>query len=89
MVYTLDLPDIINDRTKFKLSWIRTLNFQLKLFDTAVTLKYNRDRKWYDWVSTIIVQSVTFIIVSEKMATLKFCHIWTIGQPAVIKLWFM
>ena len=84
MIY--DLLDVNKNQTKFKLNQIRTLNFQLKLFDTAVTLKYNRDRKWYDWVSTIIVQSVTFIIVSEKMATLKFCHIWTIGQPAVIKL---
>ena len=28
--------------TKFQFNWIRTLNFQLKLFDTAVTLKSNQ-----------------------------------------------
>ena len=37
-----DLLDVIKNHTKFKLNQIRTQNFQLKLFDTAVTLKYNQ-----------------------------------------------
>ena len=32
----------MNNHTKFQLNWIRTQNFQLKLFDNAVTLKYNQ-----------------------------------------------
>ena len=35
-----DLVDVISMHTKFHLNQIRTLNFQLKLLDTAVTLKY-------------------------------------------------
>ncbi|WP_419585587.1 hypothetical protein, partial [Thiolapillus sp.] len=38
--------DVINNRTKFQLNRIRTLSFQLKLFDTALTLR----RKWFEWV---------------------------------------
>ena len=34
------LFDLLNNPTKFQLNWKRTQNSQLKLFDTAVTLKY-------------------------------------------------
>ena len=45
------LLDLLNDPTKFKHSWIRTQNFHLKLFDTAVTLKYGQGHwKWYEQV---------------------------------------
>ena len=37
-----DLLDIISNCTQLQLNRIRTYNFQLKLFDTAVTLKYNQ-----------------------------------------------
>ena len=41
----------MNKDTKFQLNRMRTYNFQLKLFDTAVTLKYNQGHwKWYEWV---------------------------------------
>ena len=30
---------LLNNPTKFQLNWIRTQNFQLKLFDIDVTLK--------------------------------------------------
>ena len=39
--YTDDILDIIKNRTKFPLNQMITYNFHLKLFDTAVTLKYN------------------------------------------------
>ena len=49
--YIYDLLDIINYCTKFQLNWIRKSNFQLKLSDTAVNLKYNQGhRKCYAWV---------------------------------------
>ena len=38
--YTHDLLDVTNKHTKFQLTWIRAQNFQLKLFDTDVTLIY-------------------------------------------------
>ena len=62
----------------------------MKLSDTAVTLQ-SRSLKveWMgeaQWVSTTIMQSLTFIIfiVSEKIAALqlKFCCIRTLGQLA-------
>ena len=37
-----DLLDALNNTTKFQLNQIETLNFQLKLFDIAVTLKYSQ-----------------------------------------------
>ena len=37
-----DLLDIIDNHTKFQLNQIRTQDFQLRLFDTAVTLKCNK-----------------------------------------------
>ena len=40
--YIYNLLDVINNLIKFQLNRIRTSNFQLKLFDTAVTLKYNQ-----------------------------------------------
>ena len=40
-----------NNPMKFQLEWIRKWTFQLKLYDTAVTLKYNKGhRKWYEQV---------------------------------------
>ena len=44
------------------------MDFQFKLFDTAVTLKYNPGHwKWYEWVKLndrkTIMQSLTFIII--------------------------
>ena len=45
------LLDVVNNPTKFQLNQIGTYNFQLKLFDTAVTLKYNQGHwKWQGWV---------------------------------------
>ena len=36
---------------QFQLNWIRTQNVQLKLVDTAVTLKYGQGHwKWYEQV---------------------------------------
>ena len=32
----------LNNPTKFQVNWIRTQNFQLKLFNIAVTLKYSQ-----------------------------------------------
>ena len=43
--YIHDLLDVINNCTKFQVNWIRTSNFQFKLLNTAVTLKYNRNDK--------------------------------------------
>ena len=40
--YIHDLLHIISNCTKFQLNPIRTQNFQLKLFDSAVTMKYNQ-----------------------------------------------
>ena len=40
--YIHDLLDVTNNRTKFKLNQTRKYNFQLKVFDTAVTLKHNQ-----------------------------------------------
>ena len=40
--YIQYLLDLLNNPTKFKLSWIKTQIFQLKLFDTAVMLKYGQ-----------------------------------------------
>ena len=43
--------DLLNNPTKFQLTWIRTQDFQLKLIDIAVNLKYGQDhRKWYEQV---------------------------------------
>ena len=39
-----DLLDVINDCTTFQLNQLKTQDFQLKPFDTAVTLKYNQGR---------------------------------------------
>ena len=51
MAYIHDLLNEINNRTKFQFNRTRTCNFQLKLFDTAVILKYNLGHwKWYEWV---------------------------------------
>ena len=54
------------------------MHFQLKLFDAAVTLKYNQGhRKWYEWgnlgeychyAKLDIIISIAF----GKIATLKF-----------------
>ena len=45
------LLDLMKNPTKFQLNWIRTQSFQLKLFDTAVTLKYGQGQwKWYDQI---------------------------------------
>ena len=42
---------LLNNPTKFQLNRIRTQDFQLKLFDSAVTLKYSQGhKKWYDQV---------------------------------------
>ena len=42
---------IISNSTKFQLNRIGTYFFQLKLFNTSVTLKYNQGHwKWYGWV---------------------------------------
>ena len=76
MIY--DLLDVNKNQTKFKLNQIRTLNFQLELFDTAVTLKYIQGHwKLYDRVSSVnttMMQCLTFITskMSEKNAALKF-----------------
>ena len=40
--YIHHLPDVLNNCTKFQLNPIKTLNLQLKLFDTAVTMKHNQ-----------------------------------------------
>ena len=40
--YIHDILDILNKPTEFQLDQIRTSTFQLKLFDTAVTLKYGQ-----------------------------------------------
>ena len=49
--YMHNLLDVINNCTKLQLNQIRTYHFQLKQFDIAVTLKYNKDRwKWCEWV---------------------------------------
>ena len=38
-----DLLEVLNNPTKFQLNWIRTTTKnQLKLFNNAVTLKYNQ-----------------------------------------------
>ena len=44
-----DLFDIINNDTKSKVDRIRTQNFQLKLFDTAVTLKVKVTESGTNW----------------------------------------
>ena len=41
--YGHDLLEVISNRIKLRFNWIRTSNFDLKTFDTAVTLKYNHD----------------------------------------------
>ena len=49
--YIYDLLDVIKNCTKFQLNPISTENFELKLFDAVVTLKFNQGhRKWYEWV---------------------------------------
>ena len=49
--YIHDLLYVFNNHTLFKLNRIRTLKFQFKSFDTAVTLKYNQGHwKWYEWI---------------------------------------
>ena len=59
----------------------------LKLFDTAVTLKYNQDHwKWYEWVKLSEyyhrTKSDIYHIYSVQENYVKsFCHIWTISQP--------
>ena len=69
-------------------TWCNQQHFQLKLFDNAVTLKYNQGHwKWCEWVklkSTTIIQSLTFIIfiVSEKITTSKFLP-HTISKPNI------
>ena len=40
--YIHNLLDVLNDPMKIKGNEISTLNFQLKLFDTAVTLKHGQ-----------------------------------------------
>ena len=40
------LLDFLNNSTKLQLNWQRKQNFQLKLFDTAVTLKYVQGLDW-------------------------------------------
>ena len=51
---------------------MRTYNFQLRLFDTAVTLKFNQGhRKWYERVKPN-KNNIFIFIVSEKIATLRF-----------------
>ena len=40
--YIHDLLDVFNNPIKLQLHWMRTLNFQFKLFDTPVTLKYGQ-----------------------------------------------
>ena len=40
--YINHLLDLLNKPTKFQLNWIRAHNFQFKLFDIAVTLKYGQ-----------------------------------------------
>ena len=42
MVYSFAYLTYWTIQTKFPLNWIRTQNVQLKLFDTAVTLKYGQ-----------------------------------------------
>ena len=45
------LLDFLNNPTKFQLNWIRIQNVQLKLFNTAVTLKYGQGHwKWCEQV---------------------------------------
>ena len=36
------LLDLLDNPTTFQLNWIRTQNFQSKLFDIVVTLKYGQ-----------------------------------------------
>ena len=46
------LFDLLNNPTKFQLNWKRTQNSQLKLFDTAVTLKYGPGHwNWYEQIT--------------------------------------
>ena len=40
--YIHGLPDMLNNPIKFQLNCMRTWEFQLKLFDTPVTLKYEQ-----------------------------------------------
>ena len=75
--YIHDLLDIINNCIKYELNRLRTKHFYVKLFDTAVPLKYNQ----YHWVKVVCKDkaqwllpscSLTFIfIMSKKIATLK------------------
>ena len=85
--YIHHLLDVINNHTKFQLHWIRTLNFQLRLFDTT------GQWKWYKWVKLIEYYyhaSLTFVIfiVSKKIKILPqtaslFMITWVKNQPSV------
>ena len=49
--YIHALHNLLNNPKKFQLNYMRTSHFQLKLFDTPVTLEYGQGHwKWYKQV---------------------------------------
>ena len=68
--YIHDLLNTLINPIKFQVNQMRTYKFWLKIFDTAVTLKYIQGQwKWYGSMSSAIMQRLTFItfIVSQKI----------------------
>ena len=75
LVYSLSTY-LLNNPTKFKFNQTRTIKFQLKLFNIAVTLEYGQGHwKWYEQVTLKAEYhnaSFTTFTVSEKISMLQF-----------------
>ena len=64
--YIHDLLEVLNNPTKFKLNRIRTYNFQLQLFDTAVTLKSSQGHSKDKQLHTIRRQAGLTLIITHS-----------------------